>query len=465
MDTKVVRRVFHGLGSQSYGQTVLIVVRLVEVPLLLHFWGAQLYGEWLMLVAIPAYLAIGDGGFAGAASRDMSMRSGAGDRDGALAVFQSTAVLLSLVSLVVLAIALPLVQIAPLGNWFGFREIGSGELTVVLLLLVVHVLVGFQGGLLNGGFWCSGRYPLGMVLASTTQLIEFAALTAAVALGGGPVQAAQAYLAGRLLGTLLTRVALKWATPWLHYGLSKTSLRVIQRLAGPSFASLAFPLGNALNVQGMRLIVGLVLGPAAVAVFVPLRTLSNFAAQPRFIVNRLIQPELGLAFGANEVRLFSRLFLRGCQAAFWSCLLVVAALLLIAPWLWPVWTRGEVEMHWPLFLILLTVALTNSVWHTALMVPYATNRHGRIALVFMAVYGVGALAAGYVGAATVGLFGVAVGLLMAEVVMTACVLPMALKMGRQDWNTWLSSTFRPPAFILSLALATVVRGLKRKTSK
>jgi O-antigen/teichoic acid export membrane protein len=401
-----------------------------------------------MLAAIPVYLMIGDGGFATAASNDMAMRSGACDRARALTVFQSTAVLLGLVSLAVLAGALALVQLTPLSNWFGFQEIGDEELRMVLLLLVVHVLVGFQGGLLNGGFWCSGRYPLGMTLASTTQLIEFAALAAAVALGGGPVQAALAYLAGRVLGTLLTRVALKRATPWLRYGLAKASLQEIRRLAAPAFASLAFPLGNALNIQGMRLVVGLALGPAAVVVFAALRTLSNFATQPRAVVNRLIEPELGLAFGAGDKELFSRLFLRGCQAALWLCLLVAVTLLLIGPWLWPIWTQGEVEMHWLLFLILLTAAVANSIWYTALMVPYATNRHGRIAVIYIAVYGAGALAAGYLGAVVAGLPGAAAGLLVAETVIAVYVLPVALRMAQQHWGSWFSTTMRPPSVAL-----------------
>lgn len=465
MDARVVRRLSHGLGSQGYGQAVQILVRLAEVPLLLHFWGIQLYGEWLILAAIPIYLAIGDGGFAGAASRDMSMSSGAGNHIRALAVFQSIAALLGVVSLAVFTVALAVVQFVPLGNWFGFQEIGNEALTVVILLLLAHVLVGFQGNLLNGGFWCSGRYPLGMALVSTTQLIEFAALALAVALGGGPIQAALAYLSGRVLGTVFTRVALKWATPWLHYGLAKASLQEIRRLAAPSFASLAFPLGNALNIQGMRLVVGLVLGPAAVAVFAPLRTLSNFATQPRLIVNRLVQPELGLAYGGGDRGLFSQLFLRGCQSALWFCLLAAGTLLLIGPPLWPIWTRGEADLNWPLFLILLTVALANSVWHTALMVPYATNRHGRIAVIFTAVYGAGSLGGGYLGAMVFGLPGAAAALLGAEVIMAAFVLPAALKMGQQSWGIWLSSTLRPPTFIISRALSKAAHILKTNTSK
>ena len=56
-----------GAGAQAFNQVVQIFVRLAEVPLLLGFWGLQLYGEWLMVATIPVYLAIADGGFAGAA--------------------------------------------------------------------------------------------------------------------------------------------------------------------------------------------------------------------------------------------------------------------------------------------------------------------------------------------------------------------------------------------------------------
>jgi hypothetical protein len=75
-DRALMSRLTKGLGAQGYSQAVQIFIRLAEVPLLLGFWGTQLYGEWLMLAAIPAYLAIADMGFAGVASREMSMRSG-----------------------------------------------------------------------------------------------------------------------------------------------------------------------------------------------------------------------------------------------------------------------------------------------------------------------------------------------------------------------------------------------------
>lgn len=422
----------------------------MEVPLLLSFWGTQLYGEWLMVAAIPTYLAIGDGGFASAASRDMGMRSIAGDREGALAVFQSTWVLLLVISCVVVLLSALLALAAPLTEWFCFKGIGSDDLRVVLLLLAVHVLVGFQGGLLNGGFWCSGRYPQGMVLWTTVQLFEFGGLASAVVLGGGPVQAAWGYLGGRLIGTFLMWLILHRVTPWLRYGVRVATWGVVKRLAAPAFASLAFPLGNALNIQGMRLVVGLVLGPPAVAVFEPIRTLSRFAMQPRAIVSRLMEPEMGIAFGSRDNRLLGELFKRSCQVALWLCLVVCLSLIVAGGGILPFWTAGKISMHWSLYILLLMTAAVNSFWYTALMVPYATNRHTRIAVVYSAVYGGIAFVVCYMGALVLGFIGVGIGLLFVEIVMTAFVLPVTLNLVEQKWGDLLRVVVSPPLFIFKI---------------
>jgi len=437
-------RLLKGTGAQAFGQAVQIFIRLAEVPLLLAFWGAQLYGEWLMLAAIPAYLAIGDGGFATAACRDMTMKSGAGDRPGALSVFQSTWILLLVVSLVAFLLAYGLAELAPLNKWLGFSSLTATDTRLVFLLLVTHVLVGFQGGLLNGGFWVSGKYPTGMIFSATTNLLEFLCFGIAVILGGGPIQAAAGYVIGRILGTSLMWIGQRKISPWLHYGFKQASLGELKRLTAPAFASLAFPLGNALNIQGMRLVVGLALGPAAVAVFTTLRTLSNLVVQPRAVINRLIEPEMAMAYGAEDNSLFGRLFTRSCQLSFWGCLVASMVVGLAAHWLFPVWTGGKLLMHWPTFILLLVAVLINSLWYTALMVPYATNRHTQIAMFYMLVYGIGGFLLGYVGAKSFGLTGTALALVIVEVLMAAIVIRAALKMAYMEIGQWVWVVLRPP---------------------
>lgn len=444
-------RIGRGLGAQAFSQAVQIFIRLAEVPLLLGFWGTQLYGEWLMLSAIPAYLSIGDGGFATAACREMTMRSGAGDRRGALAVFQSTWLLLLAVSIVVGLLTFAFVDVAPLDGWLGFSAMKAREVKIVMVLLVAHILVGFQGGLLNGGFWVTGNYPSGMALQAITQLLEFGGLAAAVALGAGPVQAASGYLAGRVIGTGIMLIGQRRASPWLRYGFAHASLSELRKLTGPAFASLAFPLGNALNIQGMRLVVGLALGPSAVALFTPLRTLSRLAMQPRAVINRLIEPELGLAYGSEDYSLFRRLFGRSCQLTFWTSLAASFVVGLGAYWIFPTWTGGNVSIQWPAYILLLAGVLANGIWYTALMVPYATNRHGRIAASYTLVYGVIPFGLAYLGAKALGLTGVALALLLAETAMAVIVLRASLRMVRMSMSQWGKAVLRPPFEILGRA--------------
>jgi len=450
--SSVIRgRLLKGIGAQGFSQAVQIFIRLAEVPLLLTFWGTQLYGEWLMLSTIPAYLSIGDGGFATAACREMTIRSGAGDKTGVQAVFQSTWLLLIAVSITMSLLAFGFVQVAPLGTWFGFSAIKDLETKLVFLLLVAHMIVGFQGGLLNGGFWVTGRYPTGMYLIAGTQLLEFIGLATAVALGGGPVKAASGYLAGRLLGTGLMWLGQRRTSPWLRHGVSYASFLELRRLVIPAFASLAFPLGNALNIQGMRLVVGLALGPSAVAVFVPLRTLSRIVMQPGSIINRLIEPELALAFGDDNVSFFRHIFVKSCQLALWGCFGVCILVGFGAPWIFPAWTGGKVAMHWPTYIVLLVSVLINGIWYTALMVPYATNRHGRIAIFYSFVYGATASGLGYFWTVGLGLSGAALALLLVEVAMAMVVIHAALRMARMDIAQWGNTVLRPPIGLLGMA--------------
>ncbi|WP_319405211.1 hypothetical protein [uncultured Desulfosarcina sp.] len=430
---------------------VQIFIRLSEVPLLLSFWGPHLYGEWLMLSAIPVYLSISDGGFATAACREMTIRGGAGDKTGIQSVFQSTWLLLLMVSIFVGLLALGFVKSAPLENWLSFKTMNDHEIKVVFLLLVAHVLVCFQGNLLNGGFWVNGRYPRSMYLIAFTQLIEFVGFAVTVAFNGGPVQAATGYLIGRILGTGLIWLGQRKASPWLRLGYAHATFSEIKRLAGPAFASLAFPLGNAFNIQGMRLIVGLTIGPPGVAVFVPLRTLSRTVMQPGAIISRLIQPELALAHGAGNKSLFQLIFTRSCQLALWGCLGVC---LLVGPgayWIFPTWTGGLVSMHWPTYMILLAVVLINNLWYTALMVPYAINCHSRIALYYVLVYGLTAFGLGYIWSESFGISGAALALLLAEAAMAVVVIHSSVRIAHMGMIQWAKMVLRPPFGLFTMA--------------
>ena len=444
-------RLFRGVGAQSYSQVVQLIIRLAEVPLLLHFWNPELYGEWLILSAVPAYLGMGDIGFSATAAREMTLLNSANDKDGALQVFQSTWILLIALSISIFLGTIAFVEIAPLGHWLGLKQINNASLNIIVIILMVDVLIGFQSSLLSGALWAVGHYPLGIGLSATMQLFGFLGLAFGLFFNNNPIYAASGYLLGKVLSLFILWGAQKRLAPGFHYGFRHATWQEIRRLWVPSLASLAFPLGNAFNIQGIRVILGTILGPSAVAVFVPLRTLANLAMQPRRIVNQLLQPELGIAYGNKDNDLFKRLVLKASQLAFWGTLLVAIVLAAIGGKVLSYWTSGKIPMHWSLFLLLLLSVVVNALWYTALMVPYATNRHSRIAALYAGIYGGVAFLLVFIFTHFYNMEGTGLALLLVEAIMANFVIREALRLSDLNFSTWFIFMIHPPIETLKRA--------------
>ena len=54
----MINRLFKGIGANFLGQAINIASKIVLVPLFLLAWGADIYGEWLLLSSMVAYLSL-----------------------------------------------------------------------------------------------------------------------------------------------------------------------------------------------------------------------------------------------------------------------------------------------------------------------------------------------------------------------------------------------------------------------
>src|SRR5579863_810410 len=92
-------RLVAGFSATAVGPVITALVQLISVPAFLRAWGPHLYGEWLVMSAVPAYLSFTDIGFGSVAGNDMAMRVAGSDYVGALKTFQSTLLLVGALSL------------------------------------------------------------------------------------------------------------------------------------------------------------------------------------------------------------------------------------------------------------------------------------------------------------------------------------------------------------------------------
>jgi O-antigen/teichoic acid export membrane protein len=137
--------------------------------------------------------------------------------------------------------------------------------------------------------------------------------------------------------------------------------------------------------------------------------------------NAAVAPEIATAFDAENTERVRKLHNHACQVALWVSGALIIGLVLFGAWLVELWTRGAVHMQWDIFVVFLAILIVNGLWLASLMLVYATNRHTRVAVVYVAA-NLGALAGAYFLGRLFGLTGITISVLAAEVIMAIYVV-------------------------------------------
>lgn len=451
------QRLVRGARAQVFGHAVRVLIQVGSVSIFTSTWGLHLYGEWLILAAVPLFLAFSDVGFVTAAVNEMIMAVGRDDRPQALAVFQVVSRVL-LAVFAILAIALPTIAvIVPLTSLLQLSAINEFTAGWMVVALGLDALLVIYASLLYGGYACEGRYGEGAFAIAAIALVEFCALAATILGGGGPALAATAMLGGRLLGTLGMYVVLRRRAPWLRFGKRVGARGLLRSLLSPALASGAFPVSFALNVQGMVVMIGVVAGPVSVAVFSTLRTLSRAVIQLLASVNTVVSPEISKAFGAGDADLLRRLHRRGCQVAVWSAATLVILLAVFGGPILHLWTSGKVGTSGSLLYLFLAVTLIDAFWYASVAILIATNRHQRVAADYLVACLV-TVPVAYVLLEAMGLSGAALSLILLEVFMGVSVLRRTLPAAQDSLLGLMRAIRTPPLYVLGGLV-----GMERRT--
>ena len=446
-----------GFASNWFGKFTATIIQLVQVPIYFHFWATTVYGDWLIVSAVPTQLAFSSAGFGSVAANEMTMLVAGGDREGALRVFQSCWWLIAFICSAVGLLLVPVLYFLPVADLLNVHAINPSDTKWIVFYLGISVLFSQLEWLMGAAYTCVARYPYGSLLKNMFSLAAFAATMVPVLLGYGPRTAALVFATANIVGTITFGLCVRHDMPWIEFGWRHARFSEIRRMAAPAFAFMGFPMGNALNLQGTLIAVGYALGPVSVAVFASARTVSRVALQMVQMVNNTVWPELSIAYGARNWDLLRSLHRRACQTALILALAIVICMMTFGPWFLTHWTGGHVPPSRPLLAILLLGIVIYALWSTSSTLATATNRHQRLAAWYVAGTGITVIAT-YFLARRYGLYGAAASLAISEIIMNLYVLPASLRIANDTLPAFLASMLHYPQ---SLKPAVLLARLSR----
>lgn len=441
-------RIISGISANVFAQIVTVAVQLAGVPLLLHYWGVEYYGEWLLMFTIPSYLGMSDLGLGTVATTEMSMCIARQDYDEAQRTFRGA--FLSIVGIglaVCAAFSLSLFAL-PWHHWLKIRQIAPAELSIALLLLTWYIFFAIFLTLLLGAYRSIGRYARGQVFSNLFRVLEFAALLTAVSLGGGVVAAAGAFLIARVIYAGFIWFDVRRQATWLRLGKFSFEWPTVRPLMPASLSMMTVYLGQNFLTQGLVTIVGVTLGASSVVLFSTVRTLCNFAKQVIGIINLSVFSEYSISLGKQDFASLRRLHARSVQAIVGLTLFSVVGLKIFGPFVLDFWTKGRVAAEEPFFTLYLCYILVNSLWLGSWTMLLGCNHHQTITR-FYVLTSLFVLVATYFGVESFGISVIPLALMLADGAFSWVVLRKSLVWLRQPMPDFVRQAMTWPKLKLS----------------
>lgn len=384
MSTK--QRIIHGIGANGFGQFITILIQIASVPILISAWGIELYGEWIALSAIPAYLALSDIGLTTIAGNTLALNAAeSGNEKKMQSVFQSAWAMVSLFSMSLLMLILLVIWLTDLSELIGLTYIKGAELNLTLLLLFLHVAMCLQTGLIQIPFRVIKRNPFAVTALNVIRLLEWTVATIAVLSGYTVVAVALSFFVVRLTGNIILYIVMSRLECSLSFGFKFANMQTIRTLLRPSLASMCFPLGLSLTMQGFIIMISVTIGSTGVALFSIYRTFTRLPIQIATSINQSVWPELSYAFGENDISKAKVLVLKMLQFGFLLCVLSGFAIYFMGEYIIDLWIPHPLE-HNPYLLIALTLtSLAHILWQPFWVAQIAINKHVRFAISFLSI--------------------------------------------------------------------------------
>lgn len=406
------------MGAGAFGQAVVIVIQIFSLPLFLKQWDTATYGTWLLLSAMPSYLAMTDLGMVATAGNRMTMALGHGDKVEANRLFHSAFMFVLAMTGGAVLLSVPVALFAP------FDSLQSADQRMAICLLILGVLVAQFGGLSDAIFRATGRFAQAVMLGNVLRLLEWGGMMAGLYMAGTFTAVA--------LGGLLVRVActavLVGVSAQGSHGLTwhwhHASMDEIKSLFKPALSFMVFPLSSALSLQGITLLVGHFFGPAVVAIFNSYRTIARVAVQATSILSNAVWGEFSFLFGKGGTEAVRPIYRRSLMLGAAGSVALSVILYFAAPLLLDVWSHGQIPFQaWPM-LILLGYAAIAGTWHVPRVLLLSTNQHIGLAQ-WSLVGAVVAMGAAYLMQGPLGIEGVCLAMLASELLMAVVCLKLA----------------------------------------
>lgn len=376
-----LKRIYKGIGANTFGQAVTILIQLSSVPILVSAWGLDKYGEWLLITAIPVYLAFSDFGLAATSANKITILFEKNRIKLANRIHQATFSITLILSILILFIAFSLQIAIDFDSALQLTHFQNTGLLVTAL--IAHTLMSLQSNVFLTSFRAIKKLPTGIVINNFIRAIEWGIALAAVLYTNSEIYLIASLLIIRGVGMIALFTTGRHVNSKLvlnKFSLDKRSYKILLK---PSLATMSFPIGLALMIQGFTILITTTLGGAAAAVFNIYRTLARLLIQAVAILNQALWPEITYAFANNDINSIKIIIKKSGMISICASLVTIPIIFIFHEEIIYIWLNSNLPNNTALLSIVLISTIIHILWQRYWVFLMATNTHNKFSIAFL----------------------------------------------------------------------------------
>lgn len=340
--------------ANLFGVSVNLLNQIVLVPFYLVCWGTSLYADWIVISAFTVFFSMSDIGLNNVIQNQFSMKYAENN-------LSECNKLLS-VNITIVSIIFTLSLIGCLFYTYSFDIVDQMELHVlnrreasfVFTMLMIQIFTGMYSGIESAIFKATRHTDKAVYFDQFARLIHvgiiFVCLLTKVHI---TIMVVLICIPNIVLIYLKHRNGRKYFR--YNFKFSDIDFSLVKQLIIPSVGFLSFPLGNAIILQGYTLLVNKFFGVESVVLFNTTRTMCNFAKTLLSTVQQSVWPEYSIAYGKKDLARMRLLHRKTLKTAIWGITVIAIGLLILGPYIYTIWTHGQVEFDYKLMIAFLVI--------------------------------------------------------------------------------------------------------------
>ncbi len=369
------KRILKNFAANVFGQGMSAFYQIVSIPLFLHYWSTQMYGEWIVMFTIPSLLWSLEGGLAAVASNRMTVASASGNWEFVNVIYQNVLFAQGVLAVLLMSLTLLVTSTVDLQHYFKFTQISATNTSIILVLLMIYMLSGFYMSLFRAAYRASEMEARGIMANNFWKLTDFGVCVLVLVTHHHPLFFAVTSTGVAFLWAFLIYADVRRTCPRVEFGIGRATWHQTKQIMVDGFPLLAGQAGTAFFLQGYPLVINQVLGAPAVVAFATVRTVTRMIIQLIWIISGSSGPEVARSYGRQDWQTYLRLLKIILASALWGGVATLLLLSTLGPWVIELWTSGKVTMgHFPLFLFSISIAL-QGLWGVGSGILVCSNMH------------------------------------------------------------------------------------------